>query len=201
MNAGKPEIGDVYRFPRPALPNRSPKGNRYTSRIFSGGFTYITVLIAVAVITASLGAAATVYSQSAQRDKEAELLFIGHQYRDAIASYYERSPGGDKRYPQKLEDLLEDRRWPVLVRHLRRLYKDPVTGEDFAPVEAPGGAGIMGVASRSETQPLKTGNFRPKDEDFEKAKTYADWKFTYSPAGLSPSQHVSQPSNKPAPAK
>ncbi len=166
-------------------------------RPFQKGFTYIGVLIAVAVLTASLGAAATVYSQSAQREKEAELLFVGSQYRDAIASYYERSPGGAKRYPQKLEDLLEDGRWPVVMRHLRRLYKDPVTGEDFVPVEAPGGAGIMGVASRSETEPLKTGNFRPKDVEFEKAKTYADWKFTYSPTGLS----VSQPGNTSAPAK
>ncbi|MGE5639345.1 MAG: type II secretion system protein [Clostridia bacterium] len=155
----------------------------------------------MAVITAGLGAAATVYSQSAQREKEADLLFVGNQYRDAIASYYERSPGGAKRYPQKLEDLLEDQRYPVLMRHLRRLYKDPVTGDDFAPVEAPGGAGIMGVASRSETEPLKSGNFRPKDESFAEAKTYADWKFTYSPTGLAASQPGNTPGNTTAPAK
>ena len=150
-------------------------------RAVQRGFTYLGILLAVAVLTAGLGAAATVFSQTAQRDKEAELLFVGDQYRQAIASYYERSPGGAKRYPQKLEDLLEDRRWPVTVRHLRRLYKDPVTGQDMVPVEAPGGAGIMGVASPSETEPLKSAHFRPRDEPFAKARKYSDWQFVYSP--------------------
>ena len=145
------------------------------------GFTYLAVLLAVAVMTIGLGAAATVWSQSSQRDREADLLFVGDQYRQAIASYYERSPGGAKRYPQKLDDLLEDKRWPVVMRHLRRLYKDPITGGDLVPVEAPGDAGIMGVASASEAEPLKAGGFRPRDEAFERAKSYADWKFTYSP--------------------
>jgi len=152
------------------------------------GFTYVAVLLTVAIMAAGLGAAATVYSQSAQREKEAELLFVGDQYRQAIASYYERSPGGAKRYPQSLEDLLEDRRFPALTRHLRRLYKDPLTGEDFVPVKAPGDAGIMGVASRSEAEPIKSANFRPRDSSLSDARRYADWQFTYSPAGLSASQ-------------
>ena len=45
------------------------------------------------------------------------------------------------------------------VRHLRRLYKEPITGQDeWGLVEAPGG-GVMGVYSRSEDEPIKTGNF------------------------------------------
>src|SRR5512142_3142860 len=112
------------------------------------GFTYVAVLLSVAVMAAALAAAATVYSQSARREKEAELLFVGDQYRQAIRSYYERTPGGAKRYPRKLEDLLEDVRYPALMRHLLRLYPDPVTGGPMQPVEAPGG-GIMGVASPS----------------------------------------------------
>ncbi len=153
----------------------------------SRGFTYLAVLIAVAVMGAALAAGAAVYSQRAQREKEAELLFVGNQYRAAIRSYYERSPGGAKRYPQKLEDMLEDRRYPALMRHLRRLYPDPITGKPMQPVEAPSG-GIMGVASPSEEAPLKTRNFRPRDEAFTDAKTYSAWKFTYSPPGLSPAQ-------------
>jgi hypothetical protein len=59
----------------------------------------------------------------------------------------------------------------------------------------------MGVASRSEAQPLKDGNFRPSDEGFAAAKAYADWKFTYSPSGLSESHSSNTPRNTAAPAK
>ncbi len=150
------------------------------------GFVYVAVLIAVATLAAALGAAASVYSQRAQREKEAELLFVGDQYRQAIRSYYERSPGGAKRYPQALEDLLDDKRFQATTRHLRRLYRDPVSGQEMQTVPAPSG-GIMGVASPSQAAPLKSGGFRPRDEAFAGASSYAAWQFTYSPPGLSPS--------------
>jgi hypothetical protein len=46
-----------------------------------------------------------------------------------------------------------------------------------------GGGGIMGVASRSTGTPLKTGAFgaADRDQDFEKARTYGDWQFTFVP--------------------
>ena len=71
------------------------------------------------------------------------------------------------------------------VRHLRRLYRDPMSGEtDWGLVEAPGGAGVMGVHSRSEDAPIKSGNFSAQNAEFEKATKYADWKFVHSPPGL-----------------
>jgi type II secretory pathway pseudopilin PulG len=152
------------------------------------GFTYLAVLISAATLAAALGAAATVYSQKAQREKEAELLFVGNQYRDAIGSYYERSPGGAKVWPKKVEDLVEDRRGPVPVHHLRKPYKDPITGKDMALVEAPAQAGFMGVTSPSEQAPIKVDNFRPRDQEFKDMQKYSEWKFTYSPAGLPASQ-------------
>jgi len=69
------------------------------------------------------------------------------------------------------------------VHHLRRLYKDPVTGGDFGMVEAPGG-GVMGVFSRSEEEPVKTGNFSTKNQAFNEKRKYEDWKFVHSPPGL-----------------
>ena len=148
------------------------------------GFTYLAALIAVGVLGAVLAAAGEMASHASKREKEAELLFVGQQYRQAIASYYERSPGGAKRYPPALEDLLQDRRVPTLQRHLRKLYKDPVTGADLAVMEAPGG-GIMGVFSRSEAAPAKTGNFAKRDEGLADAASYAEWKFFYQPQELS----------------
>ncbi len=147
------------------------------------GFTYLAMLVIVAVMGFSLVAFAELYSHAAQREKERELLFIGNQFRDAIASYYNKSPGA-KVYPKKLEDLVEDKRFPMPQHHLRRVYSDPMTGKaEWGLVDAPGG-GFMGVHSLSEETPIKSGNFSTKDASFEDAENYAKWMFTYSPAGL-----------------
>ena len=150
----------------------------------SAGFTYVGVLIAVALMGFGLAAYGELYSHTAQRQKEAELIFIGGQFRDAIASYYNKSPGA-KVYPKKIDDLLEDNRFPMPQHHLRRVYNDPMTGKaDWALVEAPGG-GFMGVHSVSEETPIKSGNFSVAEQAFEGAEHYTKWMFTYSPGGLS----------------
>jgi type II secretory pathway pseudopilin PulG len=147
------------------------------------GFTYLGVLVIIAVMGAGLAAFGQLYSHAAQREKEQELLFIGGQFRDAIASYYNKSPGA-KVYPKKLEDLLEDRRFPMPQHHLRRVYSDPMTGKaEWGMVEAPGG-GFMGVHSLSEETPVKSGNFSVKEQAFEGAEHYTKWMFAYSPPGL-----------------
>jgi type II secretory pathway pseudopilin PulG len=146
------------------------------------GFTYLALLLVVAAAGALLAATGEIASHSAQREKEADLLFAGDQYRAAIRSYYEGSPGGAKIYPRKLEDLLKDSRVPATLRHLRRLYADPVTGSaQWGLVEAPQG-GIMGVYSLSEEAPIKTGGFSKANEAFADSVKYSDWKFTYAPA-------------------
>ena len=44
-----------------------------------------------------------------------------------------------------------------------------------------GDAGILGIYSLSENEPIKTGNFAREDEGLDQARTYADWKFTFVP--------------------
>ena len=145
----------------------------------SKGFTYSGLLISVAVMGMGLAAFGELYSRTGQREKERELLFVGKEYRQAIASYYQK----EKTYPRKLEDLLEDKRFPMPVRHLRRLYPDPITGSnDWGLVEPTEGAGIVGVYSRSESSPVKSANFSKRDARFEGAEKYKDWVFTYSPS-------------------
>lgn len=150
------------------------------------GFTYVAALVLVATMGAVLAAFGELASRALQREKERELLFIGHQFRQAIASYYRK----EQRYPKALAELLEDKRYPMPVRHLRRIYSDPITGSpDWGLVEAPQG-GIMGVHSKSEEQPVKSGAFAVRDADLEGAKTYSDWRFAHvpGPTGLSPSR-------------
>jgi type II secretory pathway pseudopilin PulG len=144
----------------------------------SAGFSYITVLFVVAILAGGLALTGEVWHTAALREKEAELLHIGHQYRKAIERYYLNGP---RQYPRHLTDLLKDPRKPTTERYLRRLYSDPITGKDeWGVVKAPDG-GIMGVYSLSERKPLKSASFRGRDKAFEKAETHADWKFVYAP--------------------
>ena len=153
---------------------------RFLKKRAQRGFTYVGMMVFVAIAGAGLAAYAQVASHASQREKEAELLFRGNAFQAAIASYYRK----EQRYPQSLAELLEDKRYPMPVRHLRKLYRDPMTGEpDWALVEAPGG-GVMGVHSKSERPPVKTANFLAKNQAFEGMERYADWKFVHSPPGL-----------------
>ena len=138
------------------------------------------ILIAVAALGGGLAAYGESWSHGMQREKEAELLFVGNEYRRAIAQYYENSPAGTRRYPERLEDLLKDERFAFNRRYLRRLYRDPITGAAWGIVKAPEG-GIMGVYSQSPEEPAKSGNFRKDDQDFGKAKRYDEWRFVFSP--------------------
>jgi type II secretory pathway pseudopilin PulG len=141
------------------------------------------LLFAVAIAAAGLAGTGIVWHTALQREKEAELLFIGNQIRNAIASYYLR---GARVYPASLEDLLKDPRFPGTVRHLRKLYRDPITNTtDWGLIAAPGG-GIMGVYSKSEAAPLKRAEFDAPNRGLEdRAKqlgdklAYKDWQFVY----------------------
>jgi type II secretory pathway pseudopilin PulG len=145
------------------------------------GFTFLGLMIVVAVMGAALAGMGTYFSHEAQREKERELLFVGQQFRAAIESYYRRSPGAPA-YPKTLADLVEDKRFPMPQHHLRRVYADPITGQaDWVAIEAPGGAGIMGVHSPSQAAPIKRGNFDAQETVFEDARRYSDWQFFYTP--------------------
>lgn len=142
-------------------------------------FTYVGVLLAVALAGAALAAAGVVWSSAAQREREAELLFVGDQYRRAIGSYVDASPG-PKEYPRSLDELLEDRRLPVVRRHLRQPFRDPMTRDiDWGLVRA--GERIQGVYSRSGARPIKRAGFAPVDESFAGAASYRDWRFVATP--------------------
>jgi type II secretory pathway pseudopilin PulG len=119
------------------------------------GVTYLALLFLVAVMGAMLAATGIIWSHERQREKEEELIWIGNQYRQAIGLYYENSPGTIKRYPEKLQDLLEDQRFLTTKRHLRQLYPDPViNSQRWGLVVHPQG-GIAGVYSLASEKPIK----------------------------------------------
>ena len=144
------------------------------------GFTYLGVILLVAAVGAGLAATAQVWSHTRQRDKEMELLWVGNQFREAIGVYYQRTPGAVKRYPERLEDLLEDRRYGSVQRYLRRVYRDPMTGSlEWGLVQAPEG-GIAGVHSLSGKRAIRE---LPIDARAAAAASYREWKFVYRPPG------------------
>lgn len=143
------------------------------------GFTYLGVLFIVALMGTLLAVAGESWHTASQREKERELLFIGHEFRDAIGLYFNRTPGAIKKYPRSLEDLLKDSRYLVAQRYLRKIYVDPMTGsKEWGLVKAADG-GVAGVYSLSEQAPIKLTSFAAEDAAFENMQKYSDWKFVY----------------------
>ena len=141
------------------------------------GFTYLTVLFLVAMMAGGLALIGEVWHTSNLREKEAELLHVGNEYRRAIERYH-RSGGGQ--YPKSLADLIRDPRQPGTVRHLRRLYPDPMTGNDEWGLLKSNDGGIAGVYSLSESAPLKVAGFALRDASFEGKSRYSDWQFIFA---------------------
>ena len=147
------------------------------------------ILIAVVVLGIVATAASTTLYYVAQSDREAELLFRGLAYQKAIKSYYQAGRSV-KTFPKTLDDLLLDSRFQQKVHHLRALYSDPMNlkGEGAWTLIRVEQGGIVGVASASQEQPLRTANFPYGLEHFEEASSYSDWIFEYQPVKVNPAQ-------------
>ncbi len=113
------------------------------------GFTYLWLLFLLAAGGAALAAAGQRWSGVMLSERERELIFRGEQIAAAIAAYRAVEIAGAARWPASWEELIEDRRGPLLRRHLRRAYADPFTGEtDWEPILGEDGH-WRGVRSRS----------------------------------------------------
>jgi type II secretory pathway pseudopilin PulG len=142
------------------------------------GVAYLTLLFAVAATSATLAGASALWSQAQQREREAQLLWAGEQYRRAIVAYARHAADDANRYPATLQDLLLDPRSAAPRRFLRRLHDDPMSGStDWALIRDARGR-IVGVHSRSAREPLKRAGFGAGQRGFERARRYADWRFT-----------------------
>lgn len=140
------------------------------------GFTYIGLLIFIALAGIGLAMAGVSWQHKVRAEKEQQLLFVGNEYRKAIKSYYESAPFGVKTYPSTFQDLLLDKRFPVIKRHLRRLYPDPMTGKPEWGVYKQQGV-ITAVFSLSEEKPFKVAKFSKENQGFAGATSYRTWIF------------------------
>lgn len=119
------------------------------------GYALVGVMFILTLLSIGAMATLTYADFVAKRIAEQELADVGREFSQAIQSYYSTNPSGVRQYPKSLEDLVEDNRFAKPRRHLRRIYRDPITGETtWGSVRSLDG-GIMGVYSLSEDEPIK----------------------------------------------
>lgn len=149
------------------------------------GATYLLVLFLVAALGIGAAQIGIVWQQQAQRERETELLYRASDIARAIGRYQAKTPAGARAYPQSLDELVEDRRFPVPVRHLRRVWRDPFTGKaDWVPVRV--GDSIVGLHSRSAMRPIRShGLPSALGPEAGGAGSYAEWLFRPEPVPAS----------------
>lgn len=121
------------------------------------GFVYLWALFSVVLAGVVMAGVGQVWQVKAQREKEAELLHVGEQFRKAIMSYYNT---GTKQFPETLEELIEDKRAAATKRHLRKIYIDPVTNTTEWGIveESPPGTNAASGNSPAASQNSTPGN-------------------------------------------
>lgn len=147
---------------------------------YETGFSFLWTLLLVAFLALSVTVGVEIDSTRVQRERERELLSVGRQFRAAIGRYYETQlPGGRHEYPATLDDLLQDHRSSGVVRHLRKVFVDPMTGHaEWGLVRM--GDRIIGVHSLSDKAPIKQDGFEPEELGFVNKPKISDWVFAYS---------------------
>jgi len=113
----------VRRKPIPSAGRRSAKK--------AEGFNLVVLAMAVTVLTILATMALPAWSHQIRREKEAELIFRGLQYAEAIRVFQIRQG----RLPVQLRELVE-----VQPRSIRQLWKNPIT-EDGSWLLLPGAGG------------------------------------------------------------
>ena len=144
------------------------------------GAILLMLMVVVVIMGLSAGIAGQSWRSTMQKAREAELLWRGQQYQQAIASYYAVKHGPQQMLPAKLEHLIRDPRFPGVVRHLRKQYDDPMTGEDWELVTDPAER-IIGVRSTSELEPFRQDGFPKELEKLQGKSSYKEWEFVFEP--------------------
>lgn len=143
------------------------------------GWTYLLLLLALALGAAMLAALGQAWQTLAQRDLEAELLFRGGAIAQALADWRDASPPGQPQAPHSLEELLLDQRGGSDAARplLRRLYTDPFTGQADWVLQRDAGGGIEAVRSSSRRPALRRSGVLLRADADARVPAVGDWLF------------------------
>lgn len=148
------------------------------------GATYLLLLFVLAAAGAGMAALGEQWALAAQRERETELLFRGHQFSQALADWRDQSPAGlpaEQRAPLALQALLVDERSVPPRHHLRQLYADPFTGQPDWVLLLDAQGRITGVASRSRRPALRRVGVVLRSDADESRPAVGDWLFMIAP--------------------
>lgn len=157
------------------MPTGERQPRRHQSR-GQRGFTYLVMLLVLALGAAGASALGTQWRAAAQREREAELLFRGRQIAQALGRYAAATPQGQPRAPERLDELLEDRRGDTPLHHLRRLYADPFTGRADWQLITDASGRVLGVRSRAP-HPAWRRDLPAEVKVARQPSAVADWHF------------------------
>ena len=144
----------------------------------SGGFTYLSLIILVAIIGLVSASALKLGSVLQRSRAEQELLDIGAAFSDALQSYANATPAGFPPQPPSLKELLKDPRFPTVRRHLRKVFVDPMTGKAEWGIAYLGDkVGVLAVYSLSDAKPVKIGNFPQRFQGLAGKQKISEWRF------------------------
>jgi len=153
-----------------------PNGKPGMVARYDRGFSYMGLLLFIAIAGIGLSAVGMTWHSQVKAENEQQLLFVGSQFRSALNSYYESTPAATKTYPLTLQDLLRDKRFPNVKRHLRQIYTDPMSGNTEWGINRAQGR-IVGIYSLSTKKPFKLSGFTNENQSFNYAKSYREWIF------------------------
>jgi type II secretory pathway pseudopilin PulG len=152
-------------------------GNSKPRRVAARGFTLLALLVVMFVIALGLSVAAPTWAEQNRRVRERELLRVGLLYAHALADFRESSPGGLKTLPKSLDEMLLDKRFFGVRRHLRQLYPDPLEPARPWGIVRDLDGDIVAVYSQSSDAPMVRGSLDLGDIVLPPARHYFDWKF------------------------
>jgi len=139
------------------------------------GYVLIMLLFVITAMGIGLLVAVPVWQTQIQREREAELIFRGKQYVEAVRLYQVKKPGT---FPKNLEELVEE-------RCLRRPFKDPMTQEgDWNIILLP--QGVPGALGRSRP-PEGLSRTRQREEQGQPGQSFAVQSILVAPQSALPS--------------
>src|SRR5437868_7715383 len=121
--------------------NLAGQVNRRTA---DAGYAMAALIVAMGIMAIMMTVAMPVWRQTAQREKEEELVFRGLQYVHAIGMFQRKFANA---YPPNVDALVQQ-------RFLRKKFKDPITNDEFVPI--PVGTGLPGSGARGTQTPGAT---------------------------------------------